>query len=185
MPSKPIRVLIVDDSALVRKIITASLSRFPEIEVVGTAMDPYVARDKILEVNPDVVTLDIEMPRMDGITFLKILMKHHPIPVIIMSSLTTAGSSKAMEALQAGAVDVMDKPGSSYSALDHGTRLVQKIRAAALARVRQHNDGAQLYSPAQATLARSAERVRVLRHLVRIRHARSFSWGPPREAQRR
>src|SRR5580765_6712452 len=120
MNPKPIRVLIVDDSALVRKSITDSLSQFPEIEVVGTAVDPYVARDKILEVHPDVVTLDIEMPRMDGITFLKILMKHHPIPVIIMSSLTTAGSSKAMEALQAGAVDVMDKPGNSSSAFEHG-----------------------------------------------------------------
>ena len=108
MSSKRIRVLIVDDSAMVRKIVTSSLAPFPEIEVVGTAPDPYIARDRILELEPDVVTLDIEMPRMDGITFLKVLMKHRPMPVIIMSSLTQAGSDKALEALQAGAVDVAD-----------------------------------------------------------------------------
>src|SRR5271169_2796806 len=94
MITKPIRLLVVDDSALARKIITSSLAAFKEIEIVGTASDPYVARDKILELNPDVVTLDIEMPRMDGITFLKVIMKHRPMPVIIMSSLTAAGSEK-------------------------------------------------------------------------------------------
>jgi two-component system chemotaxis response regulator CheB len=129
-------VLVVDDSALARRVITESLARYPDIEVVGTAMDPYVARDKILELNPDVVTLDIEMPRMDGITFLKLVMKHKPRPVIIMSSLTTAGSRAALEALQAGAVDVMDKPGGSFSAHANGLQLAEKIRAAARARVR-------------------------------------------------
>src|SRR5208282_1271820 len=106
MNSKPIRVLVVDDSALARKIIANSLAPFPEIELVGTAIDPYNAREKILALEPDVVTLDIEMPRMDGITFLKLIMKHRPMPVIIMSSLTPAGSQIALEALQAGAVDV-------------------------------------------------------------------------------
>src|SRR5690606_23037815 len=92
MSSRPIRVLIVDDSAVVRRVVQDTLARDPEIEVVGTAVDPYVARDKILETHPDVITLDIEMPRMDGLTFLRILMRERPLPVIIMSSLTQAGS---------------------------------------------------------------------------------------------
>jgi len=135
MSAKPIR-LVVDDSALARKIITSSLAPFADIEIVGTAVDPYVARDKILALRPDVVTLDIEMPRMDGITFLKLIMKHRPMPVIIMSSLTQAGSLKALEALQAGAVDILEKPGGTFSAQADGTRLAEKIRAAAGARVR-------------------------------------------------
>ena len=136
MSTKPIRLLVVDDSALARKIITASLAPFADIEVVGTAVDPYAARDKILELRPDVVTMDIEMPRMDGITFLKLIMKHRPMPVIIMSSLTQAGSQKALEALQAGAVDIMEKPGGNLSASADGARLAEKIRVAAGARVR-------------------------------------------------
>jgi two-component system chemotaxis response regulator CheB len=136
MSTAPIRLLVVDDSALARKIISASLAPFADIEIVGTAADPYVARDKILELHPDVITLDIEMPRMDGITFLKVIMKHRPMPVIIMSSLTPAGSIKALEALQAGAVDIMEKPGGNFSACADGARLAEKIRAAASARLR-------------------------------------------------
>jgi len=135
MSPKPIRVLVVDDSALARKIITNSLASFPDIEVVGTAVDPYVARDKILELSPDVVTLDIEMPRMDGITFLKLIMKHRPMPVIVMSSLSAEGSVKAIEALQAGAVDIMGKPSGASSAHASGDLLAEKIRTAACARV--------------------------------------------------
>lgn len=137
MRASPIRVLVVDDSALARRIITDSLAPFPEIQVVGTAVDPYVARDKILELEPDVVTLDIEMPRMDGLTFLKAIMKHRPMPVIIMSSLTNSGSEKALEALQSGAVDVMDKPSGPRSAETDGSRLAAKIKAAASARIRR------------------------------------------------
>ncbi len=136
MTNRPIRVLVVDDSALVRKAITDSLSHDPEIQVVGTAIDPYVARDKILQLNPDVLTLDIEMPRMDGITFLKVLMKHRPIPVVILSSLTSEGSAKALEALQYGAVDVLCKPSGSMSALEDGTKLAMKIKAAAQAHLK-------------------------------------------------
>jgi two-component system chemotaxis response regulator CheB len=136
MNTRRIRLLVVDDSALARKIITDSLAPFADIEIVGTAVDPYAARDKILELAPDVVTLDIEMPRMDGITFLKVIMKHRPMPVIIISSISQAGSAKAMEALEAGAVDVMEKPGGSYSAHVDGTRLAEKIRAAASAQLR-------------------------------------------------
>jgi two-component system chemotaxis response regulator CheB len=136
MATPKIRVLIVDDSAIVRKLLTEQLSTDDQIQVVGTAIDPYVARDKILELKPDVVTLDIEMPRMDGLTFLKILMKHHPLPIIILSSLTQAGSDIAMQALQLGAVDVMGKPGGSYSVGDVGFQLIEKIKAAASARLK-------------------------------------------------
>ena len=85
MPSRKIRVLVVDDSAVIRKVVSEALAADPEIEVVGTAMDPYIARDKIMQLKPDVLTLDIEMPRMDGLTFLKIIMDERPLPVIIMS----------------------------------------------------------------------------------------------------
>jgi len=126
-----IKVLIVDDSAIVRKILTEQLSKEPDIEVVGTAPDPYIARDKIVQLRPDVVLLDIEMPRMDGITFLKKLMKYYPLPVIIVSSLAPKGSRLAIEALEIGAVEVMCKPGGPYSVGDMITDLVQKIKAAA------------------------------------------------------
>ena len=95
----PIKVLIVDDSAVVRNIFSKELSQDPEIEIIGSAPDPYVARDMIVKLQPDVVTLDIEMPRMDGVTFLRKLMKHYPLPVIVVSSLTKKGSDLAMEAL--------------------------------------------------------------------------------------
>ncbi len=127
----PIKVLIVDDSAVVRKIFTEELTRDPELEVVGTAPDPYVARDKIVRLKPDVVTLDIEMPRMDGITFLRKLMHHYPIPVIVVSSLTEKGSQLALEALDIGAVEVLSKPGAAYTVGDMSVHLAHKIKAAA------------------------------------------------------
>ncbi len=132
---KKIRVLVVDDSAIVRKIFSEELSRYPDIEVVGTAPDPFVARDKIMRLKPQVVTLDIEMPRMDGLTFLRKLMRYHPLPVIIVSSLTKEGGKLALEAIESGAVDVVSKPGSSYTVGDMREQLVAKIRAAALARI--------------------------------------------------
>ncbi len=131
----PVRVLIVDDSAIVRKVLTQELGRHAGIEVVGTAPDPYIARDKIVALNPDVLTLDVEMPRMDGITFLRKLMIHHPMPVIVLSSLTPQGGKTAMEALEAGAVEVMCKPGGSYSVGDVCALLVEKIKAASRARI--------------------------------------------------
>jgi two-component system chemotaxis response regulator CheB len=130
-----IRVLVVDDSALVRKVFLDELSREPGIEVVGTAPDPYVARDKILQLKPDVVTLDVEMPRMDGITFLKKLMRYHPLPVIVVSSLTQRNSQLAMEALACGALEVIAKPSASYSVGDMCLQLADKIRAVARVRV--------------------------------------------------
>src|ERR1700759_98921 len=110
-----IRVLVVDDSAIVRKVLTEAISAEPDIQVVGTAPDPFVARDKILSLKPDVLTLDIEMPRMDGITFLRKLMAHHPLPVVIISSLSGPGCKAGIEALRAGAVEIMGKPAGPYS----------------------------------------------------------------------
>jgi two-component system chemotaxis response regulator CheB len=129
--SRNIKVLIVDDSAIVRKVLSEELSREKEIEVVGTAPDPYVARDKIVRLRPDVITLDIEMPRMDGLTFLKKLMRHYPIPVIIVSSLTREGGTLAMEALSLGALEVISKPSAAYSVGDMSVQLAEKIRAVA------------------------------------------------------
>ena len=130
-----IKVLVVDDSAIVRKIFTEQLSQAKDIQVVATAPDPYVARDKIVELKPDVVTLDIEMPRMDGITFLKKIMSAHPLPVIIVSSLTPKGSAMALEAMDCGAVEVLAKPGGSFSVGEMGAQLAEKIRAASRCRV--------------------------------------------------
>jgi len=129
-----IRVLVVDDSALVRQAITEALARDPGIEVVGSACDPYVAREKIAQLDPDVLTLDLEMPRMDGLTFLRILMRHHPLPVVVVSSLTQEGSAAAMEALEAGAVDVLAKPDGTLSIGNLGARLAFHVKAAAAAR---------------------------------------------------
>ena len=134
-----IKVLVVDDSAVVRKVFSEELSREPDIEVVGTAPDPYVARDKIVKLKPDVVTLDVEMPRMDGITFLRKLMKHYPLPVIIVSSLTKKGGALALEAIDSGAVEVICKPGEAYSVGDMSVQLAEKIRAAARARVERRS----------------------------------------------
>jgi len=114
-----IKVLVVDDSAVVRKVFSEQLSKQKGIVVVGTAPDPYVAREKIVKLKPDVITLDIEMPRMDGITFLKKLMQHYPLPVIIVSSLSTKGSKIALEALSLGALEVISKPSAAYPVGDN------------------------------------------------------------------
>ncbi len=134
---KKIKVLIVDDSAIVRKIFSEELAKYPDIEIVGAAPDPFVARDKIVNLKPDVITLDVEMPRMDGLTFLRKLMKYYPLPTIIVSSLTPKGGKLTLEALDIGAVDVIAKPGGSYSVGDMSAQLADKIRAAARARLIQ------------------------------------------------
>ena len=135
MEKKVIRVLVVDDSAVVRKVICRELGRFSDIDIVGTAVDPYVARDKIVKLRPDVITLDMEMPRMDGLSFLARLMKHFPLPVVVLSSLTTKNSETALKALDLGAVEVLCKPGEAYSTKDIAGPLARAIRAAASARV--------------------------------------------------
>jgi two-component system chemotaxis response regulator CheB len=130
-----IRVLVVDDSALVRKVLSEELGRHPDIEVVGTAVDPYVAREKIVRLRPDVVTLDVEMPRMDGLSFLAKLMRHMPTPVVVVSSLTPRDSETAVRALALGAVEVIAKPGSSLAVQGVAADLARAVRTAAAARV--------------------------------------------------
>lgn len=136
-PTKPIRVLVVDDSAVVRNLLTRELEKDPQIKVCGTAPDPYIAREKIIELKPDVLTLDVEMPRMDGITFLRKLMAAYPLPVIVLSSLTKQGTTTAMEAMAAGAVEVVCKPGTSYSIENLSPMLIEKIKLASKAHVQK------------------------------------------------
>jgi two-component system chemotaxis response regulator CheB len=140
MTKQKIRTLIVDDSAIVRRILSEELSKSPDIDIVGTAPDPFIARDKILKLQPEVITLDIEMPRMDGLTFLRKLMKYYPLPVIIVSSLTPKGSKLALEAMEIGAVDVIPKPGGSYSVGDMSDVLAEKIRVASTANITKRSD---------------------------------------------
>ncbi|MEO8657341.1 MAG: chemotaxis response regulator protein-glutamate methylesterase [Bryobacteraceae bacterium] len=157
-----IKVLIVDDSAIVRKLLAQALSQEPDLEVVGTAPDPYVARDKILSLEPDVITLDLEMPRMDGLTFLRKLMQFRPMPVIVISSLGQSGCKAALDALQAGAVEVLGKPGGPYSVGELQLHLPGKIRAAAAARVRvrESKPAPPMAASAPSTLSNSClERV--------------------------
>ncbi|WP_373020359.1 chemotaxis response regulator protein-glutamate methylesterase [Thiomicrorhabdus sp.] len=128
-----IKVLIVDDSALVRQMLQEMLSSDPAIEVVGTASDPYMAREKIKQLHPDVLTLDVEMPRMDGVTFLKNLMRLHPIPVVMVSTLTEVGADVTFEALDMGAVDFVAKPKIDLKNTfeDYTTEICHKVKTAA------------------------------------------------------
>ncbi len=130
-----VKVLVVDDSAVVRKVVSEELSKYEDIEIVGTAMDPYVARDKIVRLKPDVITLDMEMPRMDGLSFLAKLMRHYPMPVVVLSSLTPKNSKIAIKALELGAIEVLCKPGAAYSTQDISRPLARAIRAAASAKI--------------------------------------------------
>ena len=137
--SKPrIRVLIVDDSAVVRQTLSDVLSRDPAIEVIGTASDPFVAAERIREQVPDVITLDIEMPRMDGLTFLQKIMRQHPIPVVICSTLAEEGAQSTLKALEYGAVDIIAKPrvGTKQFLEESSMILCQAVKAAAGARLR-------------------------------------------------
>jgi two-component system chemotaxis response regulator CheB len=135
---KKIRVLVVDDSALMRKLLVEFLSQDPQIEIAGTAPDPLVARDKIKALNPDVLTLDVEMPRMDGLTFLENLMRLRPMPVVMVSSLTERGAEVTLQALELGAVDFVTKPKIDLEAgvRQYAQDLIQKIKSAANAKVR-------------------------------------------------
>jgi two-component system chemotaxis response regulator CheB len=130
-----VNVLIVDDSSIVRQVLTRELSRQEGIRVVGAAPDPFVARDMIVALKPDVITLDIEMPRMDGLTFLRKLMKYHPMPVIVVSSLAVKGCEMAIACLEAGAIDAVPKPNASYSIGNVATQLGDIIRTSKRARI--------------------------------------------------
>ena len=168
-----IRVLIVDDSAVVRQTLRDILASDPGIEVIATAGDPFVAADRIAEVTPDVITLDIEMPRMDGLTFLKKIMSQHPIPVVICSSLAEEGTQSAFKALEYGAVDIVAKPrlGTRQFLEDSRTMLCQAVKAAAAARPRilrpSHTVEPKLtadaiLSPATRAMAETTEKVVVI-----------------------
>lgn len=164
-----IRVLVVDDSALMRKMMTVLLGRDPRIEVVGVAADPFFARDKIKALNPDVLTLDVEMPRMDGLTFLEKLMRAHPMPVVMVSSLTEAGCETTLRALELGAVDFITKP--TVDLREHMDEIAEdiigKVRTAASARVvrRERREsapvgpGTAVRSPAHGAMIRTTDRV--------------------------
>jgi two-component system chemotaxis response regulator CheB len=139
--SKKIKVLIVDDSALIRQLLQEILSSDPLIEVVGTAADPLIARDKIKQLNPDVLTLDIEMPKMDGITFLRNLMRLRPMPVVMISTLTEAGADVTLEALELGAVDFVSKPKVDVTEQlqTYANDIINKVKIASVANVRQYH----------------------------------------------
>lgn len=140
-----IRVLVIDDSALVRKLLTQILGEDRGIEVVGSAADPYIARERIKKLNPDVLTLDVEMPRMDGVTFLGNLMRLRPMPVVMVSTLTEKGADITLRALELGAVDFVSKPkvDVSHGLQDYAEELRAKVKAAATARVRPAQQGPQ------------------------------------------
>ncbi|MFO0744418.1 MAG: chemotaxis response regulator protein-glutamate methylesterase [Myxococcota bacterium] len=166
-PGRKVRVLVVDDSAVIRNLLVRNLGNDPDIEVVGTASDPYLARDAILALTPDVMTLDVEMPRMDGVTFLKKLMPQHPLPVVMVSTLTVAGGEKTLEALASGAVDFIGKPlkadPAALAALV--TELRAKVKAAALVDVKRFMRSASaprptgIAAPLRAVDNRSGTRV--------------------------
>jgi two-component system chemotaxis response regulator CheB len=139
-----IRVLVIDDSALIRKLLTEIFNSSPDIEVVGVAEDPYVARDLIKLLNPDVLTLDVEMPRMDGITFLRNLMRLRPMPVVMVSTLTEKSADVTLNALALGAVDFIAKPkvNIAKTLTDYAEELINKVKMAAKARVQEINDHA-------------------------------------------
>lgn len=154
---RKVRVLIVDDSALIRKLLSGMLASDPAIEVVGTAADPIIARQRIKQLDPDVLTLDVEMPRMDGIAFLEILMRHRPMPVVMVSSLTARSAEVTLRALELGAVDFLEKPRSDITGRfeSYTEEIVRKVKAAAGARPRVQSrplPRAGLKLPADAVL---------------------------------
>lgn len=136
---KKIKVLIIDDSALIRQMLTELLNSASDIEVVGVAQDPYMAREKIKALKPDVLTLDVEMPRMDGLTFLSNLMRLHPLPVVMVSTLTEKGADITLEAMELGAVDFVSKPKTdvAYTLADYAEELIGKVRVASRANVKR------------------------------------------------
>ncbi|MGN6388521.1 MAG: response regulator, partial [Burkholderiaceae bacterium] len=136
--TQPIKVLIVDDSALIRRVMKEIIGRQPDMQVVGVAPDPIVARDLIKQTNPDVLTLDVEMPKMDGLDFLEKLMRLRPMPVVMVSSLTERGSEITLRALELGAVDFVTQPKQSIQSgmQEKAEQIYEKIRAAARARIK-------------------------------------------------
>ncbi len=137
-----IKVLVIDDSSLVRQVLSEMLNNDPGIEVVGVAQDPFIARDKIKQLKPDVLTLDVEMPRMDGVTFLRNLMRLHPMPVVMVSTLTEKGADVTLEALELGAIDFITKPKLDVAKelQYYAEELIEKVKVASIAKVRAISD---------------------------------------------
>ena len=152
-----IKVLVVDDSKLIQAVVTEMINEAPDMEVVGEAADPFEAREKIKELSPDVITLDVEMPKMDGITFLKNLMRLRPMPVVMLSTLTAEGAPVTLEALEVGAVDFLEKPRLNVTAElpKYASQLHEKIRAAASAKVTKYDPDAKKPTDRQHALARN------------------------------
>ncbi len=157
--STTVKVLVVDDSAIVRTILREQLGRDSSITVVGTAPDAYIAHKKVLSLGPDVITLDVEMPGMDGVTFLRKLMKVHPLPVIVVSSLTPEGGRTAMEALEAGALEVICKPGPAHTVGEVCTTLVEKIKAVSKAHVQPRHKMSRILGRKSLAIATTAKRI--------------------------
>ena len=156
----PVRVLVVDDSALMRQLLTTLLKADPEIEVVGTASDPHIARERIKALNPDVVTLDIEMPHMDGLTFLRKIMALRPTPVVMVSTLTQAGAEVTLEALEIGAVDFLAKPTDLGAAReDLAAELQAKVKAAGRTRVGRRRSMTVAPTQRRARARRTEEKI--------------------------
>lgn len=166
-----VRVLVVDDSALVRQVLTGILEQSGRVEVVGTAGDPYVARDKIKQLNPDVLTLDVEMPRMDGVTFLGNLMRLRPMPVVMVSTLTEQGADVTLRALEYGAVDFVAKPKLDVAEglKDYAAEIVEKVCIAAGSRVR----AIERHRPLEAAIGERHSADAVLRAQPARRHFRT------------
>ncbi|HMN80630.1 MAG TPA: chemotaxis response regulator protein-glutamate methylesterase [Burkholderiaceae bacterium] len=162
---KKIKVVVVDDSALVRNLLSALINKQPDMEAIGAANDPYMAREMIRNLNPDVITLDIEMPRMDGLDFLEKLMRLRPMPVVMVSTLTERGAEVTLRALELGAVDFVTKPklGISTGLAQSGDEIAEKIRAAALARVARRISPAPPSASASASASPSASAAQVAR----------------------
>jgi two-component system chemotaxis response regulator CheB len=171
--SRKVRVLIVDDSAVVRQVLTSLLESDPEIKVIGTASDPFVASERIAEEVPDVITLDIEMPRMDGLTFLRKIMAQRPIPVVICSSLAADGAQSTLDAMSAGAVDIITKPriGTRQYLEESRIQICQVVKAAAQARPRARSAARVvepkltadvILAPSQNAMAETTEKVIVV-----------------------
>ncbi len=153
-----IDVVVVDDSALVRSLLAAIIDAEPDMRCVGAASDPYVAREMIRNLNPTVITLDVEMPRMDGIDFLERLMRLRPMPVVMVSTLTARGAETTLRALELGAIDFVAKPrvGISQGLTEAGHEIVEKIRTAARARVRRHAGAAPVLAAASSSASGSS-----------------------------
>lgn len=164
---KKIKVLIVDDSAVIRQTLSSILGSDPEIEILGVAADPYIAAARIAEEVPDVITLDVEMPRMDGLTFLRTLMSQHPIPVVIISSLTEKGTETAIQAMEFGAVSVLKKPGLSSDLQGVAAHvIIDAVKGAAKARIQRRglskgseHEPRQSKIPYQESLAQTTGKV--------------------------